>query len=179
MKPCAIRKITKEDAAAALAIYSPYVESSHATFEIEIPTLAAYQERIEKISAKYPFYVAESDGKIVGFAYAGIFRDRPAYAWALESSIYIDDAFQGASPSPAVALYEKVFEILRTQGIKQVIGVIALPNEKSVRFHEKMGFQEIGVFPSVGFKLGKWWDVLFMTKLLEDLPFSAPLDLMK
>ena len=168
-----IREVVLSDAEALLKIYTPYVDSSHITFETEVPTLLQFEQKIEKTKKHYPWYLAELEGKIVGYAYASLFRERAAYAWALESSIYLADSAQGKS-GIAKLLYDKIFMELKRAGIKQVIGVISLPNTKSVRFHEKMGFQPVGVFPSVGFKLGRWWDVLFVTKLLEPLPFSPP-----
>jgi len=170
-----IRPVNLSDAKDLLSIYAPYVETSYITFETEVPTLNQYQERIQKITSRFPWFVAEENGIVVGFAYATVFRERAAYSWALESSIYVKDSHQGAGSRCARLLYEALFATLRKSGIKQVIGVISLPNEKSVRFHEKLGFRTVGTFPSVGFKLGKWWDVLFMTKLLEDLPFSEPM----
>lgn len=170
-----IRKVELRDAQAMLEIYRPYVESSHITFETEVPTEAEFKLKIEKTLKQHPWYVAEAGGQVVGFAYATLFRERAAYAWALESSIYLADLAQGKAKGIATALYEQVFKDLREMQIKQVIGVISLPNIKSVRFHERLGFKSIGVFPSVGFKQGQWWDVLFMTKFLEELPFQAPM----
>lgn len=172
-----LRKVTTNDAEALLLIYEPYIHISHITFETEVPTLKAYRNRISQISSKYPWYVAELNGKIIGYAYANFFRERAAYQWALETSIYVSDDYQGLPGlSPARALYKQLFRDLKDRGTKQVIGVISLPNEKSVRFHEKMGFTSVGTFQSVGYKLGRWWDVLFMTKFLENLPFSEPKD---
>jgi phosphinothricin acetyltransferase len=168
-----IRPVKMKDAKAILEIYEPYILSSHITFETEAPSLADFQSRIQKITEKFPWFVAELDGKIIGYVYATPFRERAAYAYALESSIYVAESFQSKTPV-ARLLYEKLFAELQKRGTKQVIGVIALPNEKSVRFHEKFGFKPIGTFPSVGYKSGKWWDVLFMTKFLENLPFSKP-----
>jgi L-amino acid N-acyltransferase YncA len=174
MSEILIRPVAASDAKNLLAIYAPYIASSHITFETEIPSQAEYEERIQKISSKFPWLVAEHAGQILGYAYATTFRERAAYGWALETSIYLADDAQGTPVLIAKTLYEALFAELNTRGIKQVIGVISLPNEKSVRFHEKMGFQTVGTFPSVGFKLGQWWDVLFMTKFLENLPFSPP-----
>ena len=170
-----IRPVSLKDAGELLAIYAPYVERSHISFEYEVPALSEYEERINKVTETYPWFIAEMDGKIIGFAYASKFRERAAYGWALESSIYVLDSHQGSPSSCAKVLYETLFEALKKQGIKQVLGVISLPNDKSVRFHEKMGFQTVGKFQSVGYKFNQWWDVLFMTKFLEELPFSPPL----
>ena len=169
-----IRTVTLADAAAMLEIYRPYVETSHITFETEVPSQMEFKSKIEKTLKNFPWLVAEVQGRVVGYAYANLFRERAAYAWALESSIYLADHAQGRTLGVATALYQHLFHELREREIKQVIGVISLPNVKSVRFHEKLGFKEIGIFPSVGLKLGQWWDVLFMTKFLEELPFQAP-----
>ena len=172
-----IRKATPLDTQALFNIYLPYIEQSIVSFEFTPPTLDEFQERISKTQVRYPWLVAEHQGQIIGYAYASSFRERAAYQWTAESSIYLADSFHGKQiegASPAITLYEKLFEQLSSQGYKQVLGVISLPNPKSVRFHEKLGFQKIGVFPSVGFKHEKWIDVLFMTKFLGSLPLRPP-----
>ncbi|MBC7397496.1 MAG: GNAT family N-acetyltransferase, partial [Bdellovibrionales bacterium] len=90
-----LRKVKVGDAAAVLKIYEPYVRASHITFETEMPTETEFQNKIEKTLQKYPWYVALVEGQVVGYAYANLFRERAAYAWALESSIYLADDFQG------------------------------------------------------------------------------------
>jgi L-amino acid N-acyltransferase YncA len=172
VNPITIRIVKLSDAQGMLDVYAPYVVSSHISFETEVPTLQNFEERIQKVSKRFPWWVAEVNGKIVGYAYASTFRERAAYNWALESSVYVADLHHGSVV--AKSLYEKLFEVLKIRGTKQLIAVISVPSEKSVRFHEKMGFKRVGTIPSAGFKFEKWWDVLVMTKLLEDLPFSAP-----
>ena len=174
MSEITLRPVKVEDAKALLAIYAPCIFNSHISFETEIPSIQDFEERIKKVCAKFPYYVAEFQGRVVGYAYASTFRERSAYNWALETSVYIAEDFHGSIHSPAKLLYEKLFADLKARDIKQVLGVISLPNDKSVRFHEKMGFKTVGTFQSVGFKMGKWWDVVFMTKFLEDLSFSPP-----
>jgi L-amino acid N-acyltransferase YncA len=179
MSELTLRKVQLSDAKALLEIYAPCVFESHISFEYKIPSLGDFEKRVAKISSKFPYYVAEYQGRIVGYAYASHFRERAAYGWILETSVYVAEDFHGSLHSPAKSLYEKLFADLKDQGIKQVIGVISLPNEKSVKFHEKLGFKVAGTFPSAGFKLGQWWDVVFMAKCLENLPFSPPKGLME
>jgi L-amino acid N-acyltransferase YncA len=172
-----IREATLADAAAILEIYAPAVNGSIISFETSVPALAEYQARMTKIQKRYPWLVAEHEGVVIGYAYASTFRERAAYQWAAESSVYVRKEYQGklvAGISPAKILYEKLFTELSVLGFKQVLGVISLPNPASVRFHEKMGFTMVGTFPSVGYKNEEWIDVLFLTKFLEPLPLTAP-----
>ena len=174
MSEVTLRPVKLSDAPALLEIYAPCVFDSHISFEYEIPSVADFEARIARTIAKFPYYVAEYQGKVVGYAYASYFREREAYQWALETTVYVATDLHGSLHSPAKPLYEKLFEELRARGTKQIIGVISLPNEKSVKFHEKMGFKTSGTFLSAGYKLGKWWDVVFMSKFLENLPFIEP-----
>jgi L-amino acid N-acyltransferase YncA len=152
-----IRLATPEDAAGILAIYAPYIENTSFTFETEVPTLGEFAERISTYLITWPWLVCETDGKITGYAYATKYRERTAYQWGIESSIYIHDDFQKAGIGKA--LYTALFEILKKQGFRNVYAVINLPNEKSVAFHERLGFHYFATYEKVGYKLGKWKNV--------------------
>ena len=173
-----IREVNADqDASQILQIYAPYVLNTCITYEYTVPSLGEFKNRILKISSKHAYFVAEVNGIIVGYAYATQFRERTAYDWTLESAIYVQETHHAKredQASIASLLYEALFQKLKAKGIKQVIGVISLPNDKSVRFHEKMGFEKIGIFQSVGFKHDQWHDALFMTKFLEARPLTAP-----
>lgn len=152
-----IRLAKEEDATAILAIYSPYILYSTITFEAEVPTNTAFAERINTYLQTRPWLVCEINGRIAGYAYAATYRERFAYQWCTETSIYIHDDFH--SMGVGRALYTALLEILKKQGYRNVYAVIGLPNEKSVAFHEKMGFTWFATYKSVGYKLNKWNDV--------------------
>jgi phosphinothricin acetyltransferase len=152
-----IRLATGDDAAAILDIYAPYIQNTSFTFETEVPSLHAFKERINNYLQRWPWLVCEIDGKIAGYAYAGNYRERVAYQWCTESSIYLHDDFQ--KKGVARALYTALIGILKEQGFRNVYAVINLPNEKSVAFHESMGFTYFATYENVGYKLGRWKNV--------------------
>ncbi len=152
-----IRLATPEDAAGILAIYTPYIETTSFTFETEVPSIEDFAERIRAYLVNWPWLVCEIDGVIAGYAYATRHRERTAYQWCVESSIYIHDDFQRAGI--ARLLYTTLFEILKRQGFRTVYAVINLPNDKSVKFHESLGFKYFATYEKVGYKLGKWKNV--------------------
>ncbi len=152
-----IRLATPADAAAILDIYAPYIRNSSLTFETEVPSLKAFTERIQTYLINWPWLVCESEGKIAGYAYGTRYRERVAYQWCTESSIYMHDNFQKAGIGRV--LYATLFDILKIQGFNNVYAVINLPNEKSVAFHERCGFEYFATYEKVGFKLGKWKNV--------------------
>ena len=152
-----IRLATAADAQGILDIYAPYVRDTSFTFETEVPTLETFRERILNTLKGWPWLVCELDGKVAGYAYATRHRERTAYQWSVESSIYIHDDYQRHGIGKA--LYTPLLQILKLQGIRNVYAVINLPNEKSVRFHEAIGFQYFTTYEQVGYKLGKWKNV--------------------
>lgn len=152
-----IRLATPSDAPGILAIYAPYIENTSFTFETEIPTTEQFSERIKNYLLSWPWLVTEKDGQITGYAYATRYRERTAYQWCTESSVYIHDDFQKAGVGRA--LYGALVEILKKQGFNNVYAVINLPNEKSVAFHERCGFEHFVTYEKVGYKLGKWKNV--------------------
>jgi L-amino acid N-acyltransferase YncA len=152
-----IRLTTPEDAAGILAIYIPYVENTSITFETEVPAVETFAKRIEDYLINWPWLVYEVDGKIAGYAYASRYRERVAYQWSVEASVYVHDEYMKAGI--AQALYNTLFEILKKQGYRNVYAVINLPNERSVAFHEKMGFNWFATYEQVGYKSGQWKNV--------------------
>jgi L-amino acid N-acyltransferase YncA len=152
-----LRSVRLEDAEQILAIYKPYVESTPITFEVDVPSAQDMRQRIQDITASYPWIVAEQNGEILGYAYGNVFRARPAYVWSAESSVYVKSNSQ--TKGIGTQLYRKLLELLFEQGFFNVIGGITLPNEASVRLHEKMGYRLVGTLPQIGFKLGQWWAV--------------------
>jgi phosphinothricin acetyltransferase len=164
----AIRSARPEDATAIAAIYAPYVLTGTATFELEPPDARAMRRRIEGADGFYPWLVAtngDEDG-VLAYAYAARFREREAYRWVVETSIYVAGAVQGQGVGRL--LYEALIDTLRAQGFTQAIGAIALPNDHSIALHEAVGFRRAGFFREVGYKHGRWIDVGYWQCELND-----------
>jgi phosphinothricin acetyltransferase len=156
--PITIRPADPErDAAACAEIYAPNVERSPTSFEERPPSTEDFSERIARISATHPWLVAEKDGEVVGYAYACRHRERPAYRWAVDVSVYVREGQRGQGIGRG--LYEALFEALRRQRFRLACAGITLPNEESVALHERLGFVAVGVFRGVGWKAGAWRDV--------------------
>lgn len=152
-----IRNVNPNDAAQVAEIYNYYIKNTHQTFESEPLSADEMQVRIAEITAEYPYLVAEEDGEVFGYAYAAQFKMRQAYEFSAEVSIYVKaDAKQKGI---GTQLYEKLFELLQETDIHALIAGISLPNDGSIRFHEKLGFTKVAHFREVGYKLGRWVDV--------------------
>jgi L-amino acid N-acyltransferase YncA len=166
----------QRDAAACAAIYAPSVESTPTSFELTPPDAAEFARRIEKYSATHRFLVAEQDGEVVGYAYACRWRERPAYDWSVEVSVYVEPVRQGEGIGRA--LYAELFDRLRAQGYRIAVAGITLPNPASIALHESLGFEPIGALRQIGWKLGAWHDVgYWQLHLLPDAedPPQSPL----
>ena len=165
------RQATINDAKELVAIYAPYITNTTITFETEIPTEKDFQQRIEDITAKFPYLVAVDDNdKILGYAYAHLYGTRAAYAWTVEASIYVDHNYKGHGLGRE--LYQRLETILKKQGVVNLLAAVTEENSGSVKFHEKMGYKKVGTFQKAGFKFGRWLDVIWLqkeinTKLLE------------
>lgn len=161
-----IRDATPDDAAAIAAIYNPYVAATCITFETDAVTAQAMRERIlEAGDAHLPWLVATDGGAIIGYAYASRWKGRCAYRHSAESTVYLDPSSKGKGIGRA--LYSALIERLRAQGIRAVIGGIALPNEPSIGLHERLGFEKVAHFRQVGFKQDRWIDVGYWQLLFE------------
>ena len=152
-----IRAARAEDAEPLLSIYAPIVRETAISFEVEPPCLSEFRERICSSGSRFPWLVCEIDDRIAGYTFATPHRVRRAYQWSVEVSAYVAPEHQGRGIGRA--LYRIVFDILTRQGFYNAYAGIALPNPTSVAFHESMGFEHIGDYKSVGFKLGQWHDV--------------------
>jgi phosphinothricin acetyltransferase len=157
------------DAAACAAIYAPHVLEGAVSFEEEAPGAAAMAARIERYSATHPWLVAEDGGELLGYAYACRHRERPAYRWAADVSVYVAAGRRGQGLGQA--LYEELFERLRRQRFQVACAGITLPNAASVALHERLGFTAVGTSRRIGWKAGAWRDVGWWE--LELLPASA------
>lgn len=145
------------DAQACAAIYAPYVVGSAVSFEEQALDAVAFAFRMAQVAATHPWLVAERDGQVVGFAYGAPHRERAAYRWAADVSVYVD---RGAHrQGVGRALYEALFERLRAQRLRVACAGITLPNDASVALHESLGFEPVGVYRDIGFKAGAWRDV--------------------
>ncbi len=148
---------TRSDAAGLLDIYAPFVSGTSITFETIVPSVEAFADRISSYLATYPWLVCEIDGSLAGYAYASRYRERTAYQWSVECSVYIHPGFY--QQRIATALYKSLISILQVQGFRNLYAVINLPNNRSVAFHESFGFRWLATYEKVGYKLGRWKDV--------------------
>lgn len=167
-----IRVAGEQDAEAIAAIYAPHVTRGVASFEESAPTPDEMRARIAKLAGRFPWLVAEEDGAVLGYAYADRFRDRHAYRWAVETTVYVADAAQRRGVGRL--LYGKLLDILRAQGFTQAIAAISLPNDASIELHERAGFRRAGVYREVGWKQGRWVDVGLWQAQLSDPPNPPP-----
>lgn len=162
-----IRLASADDADGIRAVYAPFVDTP-VTFEEEVPSREAYRERIVRICEKYPCLAAEEGGRIVGFAYAHELRERIAFQWNAELSVYLAPAAQGRGAGSR--LYTALLELLRLTGIKAVYGVVTSPNPASEHLHRSFGFALMGVQPHAGFTCSAWHDVAWYVR--EIAPFE-------
>ena len=145
------------DAAACAAIYAPHVEGSAVSFEERAPEEAEMAARIQGCGASHAWLVAEREGRVLGYAYATAFNERPAYRWSTSVSVYVagDEARCGVGRT----LYGALFDRLRERGFRMACAGITLPNPASVGLHESLGFELVGVNREIGWKQGAWRDV--------------------
>lgn len=166
-----VRPAVPDDAKRLVEIYAPYVENTAITFEYEVPSICEFEHRISNTLEKYPYLVAEVDGHVAGYAYAGSFHARPAYDWAVETSIYVDRNVRHHGIGGI--LHQALEEDLKTRGFLNMNACIAYteqPDEylddNSVRFHEHLGYRLVGQFHDCGYKLGRWYDMVWMEKII-------------
>ncbi len=158
-----IRLATIADSREILKIYAQYIDTP-ITFEYTLPEENEFAERIRNTTSIYPYLVCEEKGEIVGYAYAHRHKEREAYQWNAELSVYIDQAY--TAKGLGKKLYGALIEILKLQGVKTVYGGVTVPNEKSERLHTAMGFSLLGVYRNTGYKCGKWHDVAWFEKAI-------------
>ena len=166
-----IRVASVEDASKLLEIYAYYVEHTAITYEFEVPTLADFEQRIATTLKNYPYLVAEVDGEIAGYVYAGRFRTRAAYDWSVETSIYLSGKYQRLGLGRL--LYEKLEEILKKQNVTNLYAGVADPveedeylNRNSEKFHEAVGYKTVARFQKCGSKFGRWYNLIHMEKII-------------
>lgn len=176
MKPLLIRPSTPDDLPAITAVYGWNVENGTGTFEIEPPTLADMGKRREDVLSKgLPWLVAERDSQVLGYAYANHFRPRLAYRFALEDSIYLAETAQGQGVGKL--LLAELIARCESLGARQMLAVIGdSANAGSIGVHRALGFSDLGVMKSMGWKFNRWLDVVLMQRALGLGDGAAPLE---
>ena len=166
-----IERVSIEDAQELLSIYAPYVRDTAISFEYEVPSLAEFQERIQSISSSLPYIKAVEENKIVGYAYASRFKNRKAYDWSVEVTVYVRKELRRTGVGRL--LYTSLEQSLQRIGVLNMNACIAVPkeddeylNNDSYYFHEKMGFQLVGKFHNSGYKFHTWYDMVWMEKII-------------
>lgn len=147
----------ERDAAACAEMYAPYVRDTAISLEERPPTPADFAERIARITSTHPWLIAEDEEEVLGYAYGARHRERAAYRWAVDVAVYVAPRRQRRGVGRA--LYRTLFELLAEQGFRIACAGITLPNEASVGLHESLGFEPVGIYRNVGWKLGAWRDV--------------------
>lgn len=170
-----IRTAMAEDAAELLEIYRPYVEKTAITFEYDVPKRKEFEGRMEKTLKRYPYLVAEKEGELLGYAYTGPFVGRAAYDWSAEVSIYLKENRRGMGLGKK--FYYVVEEISKAQHIINLNACIGFPEREdeyltknSVEFHSHMGYTMVGEFHKCGYKFGRWYNMVWMEKILGEHP---------
>lgn len=159
-----MRMATLADAPDIYAIYEPYILNTAITFEYKPIPLEEFRLRMKKVLEQFPWLVCEREGKIVGYAYCTRFKERAAFDWDCECSVYIDE--NEHRKGIASLLYEEMLELVRKQGYFTVYALITNSHQSSIAFHERFGFTKVGVYEKTGYKFEKWWDLLVMEKRL-------------
>lgn len=166
-----IRVASVKDAPKLLEIYEYYIRNTAITFEFEVPTLAEFEQRIATTLQNYPYLVAEVDGEIAGYIYAGRFRARAAYDWSASTSVYLNREYHRMGIGKL--LYERLEEILKKQNITNVYAGVADPVEEdeyltrnSERFHGALGYKTVARFQKCGSKFGCWYNLIEMEKII-------------
>ena len=152
-----IRFALASDAPKIAEIYAPFVDGSAVSFEMEPPAADIMAGRVEKPWPTHPWIVAEDEGEVVGYAYGSPYRERKAYQWAVEVTVYLEPAARGKGLGRK--LYNVLIDILTRQGFTKAYGVVTLPNAGSAALHEAVGFHHFATYRNIGFKNGSWHDV--------------------
>ena len=164
----ALRDVADADIPAIAVIYADEVRERVNTYEYDVPDDAEMRRRMHAVrDGGFPYLVAELDGEIVGYAYAGSFRTRSGYRFTVENSVYVAAGVQGRGVG--AALLGALIEACEARGFRQMIAVIGEPtNTASIRLHARFGFQHAGTLPGIAWKHGRWLDTVFMQRALGD-----------
>lgn len=169
-----IRLSNEDDMAVITDIYGGAVREGTASFELTPPTLdEMLQRRAALLAEDYPFLVAENDGHVVGYCYAGKYRPRPAYRFTVEDSIYVSPRMH--SRGVGRALLARLIQECEVRGMRQMIAVIGDSNNLgSINLHKALGFKPAGIVKDVGFKFGRWLDQVTMQRALGEGAKTKP-----
>lgn len=166
-----IRVAEISDAEELLKIYAPYVENTAITFEYDVPSIEEFAIRITNTLKKYPYFVAEIEGEIVGYTYASSFHSRPAYQWCVETSIYVKSDMRGKGIGKL--LYLKLEEALKKMGVLNLNACIGYPQvddeyltKNSEKFHQHMGYTKVAESHMCGYKFNRWYNIIWMEKMI-------------
>ena len=164
-----IREALLKDAEEIIDIYRPYVLETAITFEYEVPAVEEMEKRIREREGRYPFLVAEENERVLGYAYLSPFKERSAYDWSAETSIYLDFTLRGKGYG--TVLLNALEKEAGKMNLLSLDACIAVPSEESRyltdqsrRFHEKRGYKTVAHFPFSGYKFGTWFDIIWMEK---------------
>lgn len=176
-----IRVATIEDAAALVEIYRYYIEKTAITFEYDVPSIEEFERRIQTTLEKFPYYVVEEEGEVLGYAYSGPFASRKAFSWSAEISIYLKQGQQ--KKGYGKKLYQLMEAKLKELGYQNVYACIATPEvedeyltNNSVQYHEYMGYRLVGEFKRCGYKFDRWYHIVWMEKWIgkHESPIEEP-----
>lgn len=172
--PVIIRPRSDADMPTITQIYGHHVLNGASSWELSPPDVAEMTNRAHAMEANnFPYFVAEVDGEIAGYSYAGAYRPRPAYRYTVENSVYINDQLRRGGIG--TALLQKLIDECTALGFRQMIGIVGdSQNLQSIRFHEKMGFSHMGTVKNIGFKFDRWMDQVILQRPLGDGADSAP-----
>lgn len=176
MDKVTLRQARFEDAKAILEIYAPYIRNTNITFEYEVPSLSEFRGRMEGIMEGYPYLICEIEGVTAGYAYAHRYKERAAYQWDAELSVYLRERYERRGIGRA--FYTALMDILKEQHVRNVYGIVTSPNPPSEALHTAMGFRLAGVSMKTGYKLGQWVDVSCYERPIGD-PDSPPEELLR
>jgi len=169
-----IRTAHIADARDIQAIYAPVVTATAISFELEPPSIAQIEDRIRDTLPRFPYLVCVEDEEVMGYAYAGAHRERAAYRWSVDVTIYVNEVARRSGVGRS--LYGSLIRILQRQRFHAAFAGITLPNEGSVALHRSLGFQLVGVYEEVGFKFGRWHGVSWWRRgLCEGQPAGEPI----
>ncbi|GAC1420646.1 MAG: GNAT family N-acetyltransferase [Flavisolibacter sp.] len=153
----AVRIAEHQDTSDIINIYTPYVLRHATTFETQVPSLLEMENRVRHYLERYPWLVCTLNNMVIGYVYASAYKDREAYRWSCECSVYFLIAYQGKGL--AKELYKVLFTILKVQGFRSVLAGITLPNPASIKLHEGFGFKCLAIYENIGYKLDSWKSV--------------------
>lgn len=178
-----IRNASLTDAARLLSIYAYYVKNTAITFELEVPSVFEFEDRMTNVLKRYPYLVMEEQNEIIGYAYASPLNSRKAYDWSCDISIYLHPSF--TKKGYGRQLYQQLEMLLKEMGILNIYACISFPDgedeylsKNSVDFHCHLGYQQAGVFHYCGYKFNRWYHIMWMEKIIgkkhKDMPKILP-----